>query len=218
MPVSGRSRKRGFYLNECSVTLAYMARTTGSHSDITGPRIREAALKLFARHGFAAVSMRQIAREVGVQAGALYNYTPDKQSLLFGLMQGHMQDLMEARAARPVPQGALAQLEDFVRFHIAFHLERPDAVFIAYMELRNLTAENFAAIEALRRAYEDVLESILRRGVREGVFAVPDPKIATLAVIAMLNGVNTWYRAGGRLSLDQVETIHWDMVRKAVAP
>ena len=66
-----------------------MARTQGSHSDITGPRIREAALRLFAQHGFAAVSMRQIASEVGVQAGALYNYIPDKQSLLFDLMQAH---------------------------------------------------------------------------------------------------------------------------------
>ena len=32
----------------------------------------------------------------------------------------------------------------------------------------------------------------------------------------MLNGVNTWYREGGRLRLEEVETIYWDMVRKAV--
>ncbi|MGI9370489.1 MAG: TetR/AcrR family transcriptional regulator, partial [Ruegeria sp.] len=74
-----------------------MARTQGSHSDITGPRIREAALSLFAQHGYAAVSMRQIAGEVGVQAGALYNYTPDKQSLLFRLMRDHMTELLQAR-------------------------------------------------------------------------------------------------------------------------
>ena len=194
-----------------------MARTTGSHSDITGPRIQEAALKLFAQHGYAAVSMRQIAREVGVQAGALYNYTPDKQSLLFGLMRDHMTELLATWAARPRTEGAAARLEDFTRFHIRFHLERPDEVFIAYMELRNLSPENFAQIEALRGRYEDALEEILRAGVAEGVFDVPDPKIATLAVIAMLTGVNTWYRAGGRLSLGEVEAIYWDMVRKAVA-
>ena len=67
-----------------------MARTAGSHSDITGPRIDAAAERLIARHGFAAVSMRQIAAEVGVQAGALYNYIPDKQSLLARLMVAHM--------------------------------------------------------------------------------------------------------------------------------
>ncbi|MCB1339574.1 MAG: TetR family transcriptional regulator [Pseudooceanicola sp.] len=193
-----------------------MARTQGSHSDITGPRIREAALALFARHGYAAVSMRQIAAEVGVQAGALYNYIPDKQALLFELMQGHMAELLEAIAARPAPTGALARLDDFTRFHIRFHAARPEAVFIAYMELRNLTPPNFAAIEALRQHYEGLLEAIIGAGIAEGSLSTPDPKLATRAVIAMLNGVNTWFRADGRLSLGEVETLYRDMVLKAL--
>ncbi|CRL13263.1 TetR/AcrR family transcriptional regulator [Phaeobacter italicus] len=202
-----------------------MARTQGSHSDITGPRIRTEALRLFAQHGYAAVSMRQIASAVGVQAGALYNYTPDKQSLLFSLMEGHMTELLAAwheqeaaytaEASDPKAK-VLARLEAFTRFHIRFHLERPDAVFIAYMELRNLSEDNFTAIESLRREYENALQAILKEGVRLGVLHVPDPKIATLAVIAMLNGVMTWYRSGGRLSLEEVEGIYWDMVKKSM--
>jgi AcrR family transcriptional regulator len=194
-----------------------MARKTGSHSEITGPRVRAAALRLFARHGYAAVSMRRIAEEVGVQAGALYLYTPDKQSLLFDLMKGHMDELLAAWAAVPVRPGARDRLEDFVRFHIRFHLDRPEAVFLSYMELRNLEPANFAEIEALRRAYETELEAILRDGVATGDFVVPDTKLATLAVIAMLTGVTTWYREGGRLSADAVAGLYWEMVRGAVA-
>ena len=202
-----------------------MARTAGSHSDITGPRVREAALRLFARGGYAAVSMRAIAAEVGVQAGALYNYTPDKQTLLFDLMEGHMTELLAAEEDDPalapdaLAPDALAhdaRLKAFVAFHIRFHHARPDAVFIAYMELRNLSPQNFARIEALRRRYEDRLEHILRDGVARGVFKVDDTKIATLAIIAMLTGVNTWFRAGGRLSLEQITAQYWDMVRRAV--
>ncbi|MDJ0827258.1 MAG: TetR/AcrR family transcriptional regulator [Rhodobacter sp.] len=193
-----------------------MARKTGSHSQITGPRIRDAALRLFAWHGYAAVSMRQIAAEVGVQAGALYLYTPDKQTLLFELMRGHMEELLAAWQAVRKGDGPLAQLEAFARFHIRFHLDRPDAVFIAYMELRNLQPENFARVEALRRAYEDELEAILRDGAAAEVMRVPDTKLATMALIAMLTGVNTWYREGGRLSRERVERIYWNMVRRAV--
>lgn len=191
-----------------------MARTTGSHSDITGPRVRAAALRLFARSGFAAVSMRQIAAEVGVQVGALYNYTPDKQSLLFDLMEGHMQDLLDAVSDDP-DMAPKARLDQFVSFHIRFHHDRPDAVFIAYMELRNLTDENFAHIETLRRRYETVLEQILQSGVEAKDFDITDTKIATLAVIAMLTGVNTWFREGGRLSLNDVEAQYCQMVQNA---
>ena len=160
--------------------------------------------------------MRQIASEVGVQAGALYNYTPDKQSLLLRLMVAHMEDLLSASEA--LSDGApLARLEDFTLFHIAHNRERADAVFIAYMELRNLSAENFETVEALRRAYEAKLESILQAGASEGVFAIDDARIATRALIAMLNGVNTWFREDGALSLEQVQEIYWAMVRRSVS-
>jgi AcrR family transcriptional regulator len=192
-----------------------MARTAGSHSGITGPKVRQAALELFAKHGYAAVSMRQIASEVGVQAGALYNYTPDKQSLLFDLMQSHMAELIAALPDVDACQ-PLQRLEHFVRFHIAFHHGRPEAVFIAYMELRNLNAQNFLVIGELRGTYEDRLQGILLAGQASGAWDVKDAKIATFAVIAMLTGVNTWFRSEGRLSLNEVQDQYWEMVRKAV--
>ena len=92
-----------------------MARTAGSHSEITGPRVRTAALALFAQHGYAAVSMRQIAKEVGVQAGALYLYTPDKQTLLFELMRDHLVDLLAAWQAPEVAEDAESQMIGVVR-------------------------------------------------------------------------------------------------------
>ncbi|MCK0097643.1 TetR/AcrR family transcriptional regulator [Yoonia sp. F2084L] len=193
-----------------------MARKQGSHSDITGPKVRDAALRLIARHGYAAVSMRQIAAEVGIQAGALYNYTPDKQTLLFDLMKGHMTDLLCALDDADLKGTALARLEGFTRFHIQFHLPKPDQVFVSYMELRNLSEENFAAIEVMRRQYEDALESILRAGEAEGVFAIADTRVTTMALIAMLTGIGNWYRAGGRLKTDTITAIYWDMVRRSV--
>ncbi len=193
-----------------------MARKIGSHADITGPRVREAALKLFARHGFASVTMRQIASEVGVQAGALYLYTPDKQSLLFDLLRDHMNDVLSYWKAEDQSGTPIERLETFTRFHIRFHLERRDAVFISYMELRNLSAENFAQLEGMRRSYEDALEAILIDGQAEGIFDVADTKLTTLAMIAMLNGVTNWYRPDGRLALADVEQFFSDMVGKAV--
>jgi len=194
-----------------------MARKPGSRAEDTALRLRKAALRLFARHGYAAVSMRQIAAEVGVQAGALYQYTPDKQSLLLDLMQDHMAALMAAWSDSQPPDGpALTRLEHFARFHIRFHAARADAVFVSYMELRNLEPENFALIERLRRDYEARLEAILEAGQAEGSMALPDVRLAAMAIIAMLTGVNTWFRQGGRLSLADVEDIYCDMVFGAV--
>ena len=193
-----------------------MARKQGSHAGITGPKVQEAALRLFARHGYAAVSMRQIAAEVGVQAGALYNYTADKQSLLFDLLHDNMTDVITAHDAADIAGTPVARLEAFTRFHIRFHLPRRDTVFLSYMELRNLSPDNFATITALRRAYEDRLEAILRDGVAAGDFHVPDARVATLGLIALLTGITNWYRPDGRLTEAEVAEVYWTLVRQAV--
>ena len=103
-----------------------MARKIGSYAQTTGPQVKAAALKLFAQSGYAAVSMRQIASEVGMQAGALYLYTPDKQTLLFDLMREHMEDLLAAWAAAKQGASPPERLEAFTRFHIRYHLDRTD--------------------------------------------------------------------------------------------
>ena len=193
-----------------------MARKQGSHSDITGPKVQAAALRLIAQNGFAAVSMRQIAAEVGVQAGALYNYTPDKQSLLLALLQAHMNELMAGWAQCDVSGKPEDALRTFVDFHITHHYTRQDSLFISYMELRNLTDENFEVLQMQRREYEAHLEQILKRGQTAGVFKLKDVRLAAMAIIPMLNGVSQWFRDDGRLSLDEICDHYWAFVKGIV--
>ncbi|MGB3556708.1 MAG: TetR/AcrR family transcriptional regulator [Jannaschia sp.] len=193
-----------------------MARPSGSDAGVTGPRVRRAAERLFARHGYAAVSMRRIAAEVGIGAGALYHYTPDKQALLFGMMRDHLDELLAAWTCVDPGGEAIPRLDAFARFHIRYHLDRPDAVFVAYMELRALEPANFAVIEDLRRRYEAIPEAILRTGVEAGDMRLSDVRLTAMALIAMLTGVTTWYREGGRLDRSAVETLYAGMARGMV--
>ena len=192
-----------------------MARTQGSRAEITGPLVRDAALRLFARHGYAAVSMRQIAAAVGVQAGTLYAYTPDKQALLADLLREHMELLLAAWSDAPADP-PLARLERFVRFHIAYSLDHSDSVFLSYMELRNLSSENRALIGSLRRRYEDDLTGILQAGAASGAMRLADPRLAAMALIAMLTGVTNWFREDGRLDRAALADHYWALARGAV--
>lgn len=193
-----------------------MARKAGSHAEITGPAIQDAALKLFARSGYAAVSMREIAAEVGVRAGALYLYTPDKQTLLFDMMRDHLLALDaawdKARGGTTPPE----RLRVFVDFHVEYHFDLRDKVFISYMELRNLTDENFRVIQKLRRDYESELEQILADGLVTGDFHFEDVSVTTRAMLAMLLGYITWFRGGGRLGKEDIKRMHWDLARAMV--
>lgn len=190
---------------------------TRAKGQATAARVREAALKRFAASGYAAVSMREIAADVGVRPGALYNHFPTKQDILKDLMLSHMANLLEAWETCDLAEG-MDPLERFVRFHIRYHLEKADEVFISYMELRNLEPDNFDVVETERRRYEAILTEILQKGAAAGRYAVAEPKVATRAIIAMLTGIPSWYRAGGRLSKHDIEKLYLELARKAVAP
>ena len=180
-----------------------MARIAGTLAIETAARIRAESLILFARYGYAAVSMRQIAGAVGVMPGALYHHYAAKQHLLMALMEDHMHELLAAWTQTDDAQApATERLTKFVRFHIGYHLSRPDEVFLSYMELRALETENYVTLEALRRTYESSLKDILEQGEREAYFTLDDVHVTAMAILAMLTGVNSWFKESGRLSAD----------------
>ena len=187
-----------------------MARTAGSNGETTQAAIRDAAADLIARYGYEAVSMRQLAAEVGVQAAALYRYFPTKEDLLYALMREHMEGLIASWGeARPASGDPAARLAAFVRNHIRFHVERRRSTHVNNMELRSLSRDRLTVILRLRNGYEKELRQILRDGVERGAFLVDDVTLTAMAIIQMITGVIVWFRPDERLSVGEVtETYH----------
>ena len=180
-----------------------------SESKDTKAKIRKAALRLFAERGYNAVSMRDLAEAVGMRQGGLYNHFEGKQALLSNLMETHMVTLLEARnTAMAGINGTSARLEAFVRHHVAHHLNYPDDVFLAYMEIRSLDPENRARIVALRNRYEHMLRKILEDGCAEGLFSIGDAAVHARMLLAMMTGVTVWYRDNGPLDRDEVVKLY----------
>lgn len=193
-----------------------MARKAGTTSQDTEAQIYTAARNLFARYGYAAVSMRQIAGDVGVNQAALYHYTPTKQDLLAGLLTRHMSALLEAIGAEDFSGDPVRALDHFTRFHIRYHIPRAEEIFLSYMELRSLDSEHFAAINALRSQYEEILRQILKAGLKSGAFSDIDPAISAMAILSMLTGITNWYSPEGRLNQPEIETCYSRLVLRSV--
>jgi AcrR family transcriptional regulator len=194
-----------------------MARTTGSDGERTEAAIREAAVDLFARRGYEAVTTRQIAAAVGVQSAALYRYFPTKEDLLFDLMRRHMEALIASwDVVRPADADPVARLSAFVDNHIRFHVERRHSTHVSNMELRSLSPAKLTAILRLRTAYEKELRAILRDGAESGAFAVDDIGLTAMALIQMITGVIVWFRPDERLSVAGVTATYLGMTMRLV--
>ena len=85
----------------------------------TRARILEAALKLFAEHGYEGTSMRKVAQAAGVSVGNAYYYFASKEHLI----QGFYSQLHEEhnRVSKPIlarERGLKDRLRGVIRAHI----------------------------------------------------------------------------------------------------
>jgi AcrR family transcriptional regulator len=187
-------------------------RTVGSNGARTMEAIREAGLGLIFEHGYEAMTLRQLATEVGLQQGSLYNHFRTKQELLFKLIMHHMENLLaELDRALSGIADPVERLSAFVAFHVRYHITRRREVFISYSELRSLERENYKAVVALRGRYEDVLTGIISEGVAAGSIRTADARIAAFGLIAMLSGIVNWYQPKGRRTADEIAAIYKEM-------
>ena len=180
-------------------------------------RILAAAVQLFAQYGYHAATMRDIARISGIQAASIYYHYASKQALLVEIMDTHMRGLNAnlqrlVQASTPVQQ----RLHEAIANHIRLHTTYKAEFFIIDTEIRALEDGQRSAILALRDQYESMLQSLLREGMEQRVFRQVDIKVASYALIAMCTEVATWFRPGGRLSVQQVIDLYTQMITEGL--
>ena len=185
----------------------------------TAKSLLVSARDLFVLNGYAAVSMREIALKLGINAGAIYNHFPSKQEILFRLLEDHMLDLLEQWDILEVERSKLSDLlilRMFVNFHINFHIDKSKEVFLSYMELRSLDRRNFLKISKLRDEYESILQNILVLGKNNKNLDFDDSQITTKAILGTLSSLSHWYHQKGRLGAEDIRKIYWHLIFNSV--
>jgi TetR/AcrR family fatty acid metabolism transcriptional regulator len=99
-------------------------------------RILAAAERIFARHGFFAARVSEIAKEAGVADGTIYLYFKSKDDLLISLFEHRMRQvnalLSQAIADRPPGE----QLRAFIQAYLQLVADAPATVEVLTIELR----------------------------------------------------------------------------------
>jgi AcrR family transcriptional regulator len=189
----------------------------------TGARRREideAASELFHMNGYAATSVRDIARALDIQGASLYAHVASKEDVLFSIVDRaagafeRAADAAEAEAADGDPVERLAAL---VEGHVDIVTADPERASVFVTEWRHLSAERRAAISARRDAYERRFREVIEEGIALGAFRASDSALAATFILTALNGIPTWYRPDGRLSADRIADHYVDLALRALS-
>lgn len=163
-------------------------------------QIYSTASALFSRRGYAATSVRDIARELDLQGGSLYAHIASKDDVLWAIVAGAADEFFAA--VRPIlatRQPAPEQLRALIAAHIGVVATQPERATVFLHDWKYLKSPRRETIAARRDEYEGLFRAVIAEGIASGAFAPTDPKLAATLVLSALNGIPGWYRADGEL-------------------
>lgn len=175
----------------------------------THSRIMLAALELFATRGFHGTGIRDIAKHANISTANLYHYTGSKDRLLFQIMEGALDKLLQAAEEIQLKESsARERLEQLVRMHVITHALSPMASSVVDDQFIYLEGEYRDQIVAMRDRYEIYYGQVIKHGVDSGSFDVAEQSAARLGLLEMLSGVARWYSPGGKMQPSEIAEVH----------
>lgn len=202
-----------------------MQESAYNYRSTTGPprkegrsrEVWEVALTLFAERGYRGTTTRDIAQELGIQAPSLYHHMRSKQEILRDVMFGTMERGFAAqRAALEGIDDVSEQLRRMAEAHARLIIRCRREVLVTHREIPSLAEHDRAAIVGKQKEYVRGFRDVIERGCASGRFSVESPRVASTAVLEMLNGLERWYRETGQYSEDDVVCQYGDFALRIV--
>jgi AcrR family transcriptional regulator len=170
-------------------------------------QIEDAASTLFSSQGYAATSMRDIAKALDLQGGSLYAHIPSKEAVLAAIVEEAAEDFHAA--VRPIAERdgpATERLREMVTAHVRVVTGGRERAKVFLFEWTFLGQERRQAVARSRLAYQRYFERVVAEGVAAGELATGDPKFAAVFILSAMNAMAHWYRPDGPLGPDQLAT------------
>jgi len=131
--------------------------------------IETAARAIFARHGFEAAPINEIAAAAGISEGTIYKFYASKRELLHTILKGwYLGMIAEFRTKLSGIEETRSRLRIVVWQHLASIKKNPDLCQLFYTEVRNTADYYKSDLYLLNREYTQVLMEIVKTGMARG--------------------------------------------------
>lgn len=177
-----------------------MARTKSLDYEDRKRDILRAAAVLFARHGYNATLLEDIAKKCGIKKSSLYHYHRSKHAILYGLIKWKVEDLAwKVEAAVETEDTPEKKLHAMTATLVNEYIRNPDEVTVLVTLPKHL---NKSAMQQVA----DIQHRIINRLVLIVQALRPDieitrKKVTALAMLyfGMTNWIHAWYKPSGSI-------------------
>ena len=160
-------------------------------------QILDAAVRAFARRGYHACRVSDIAEEAGVAYGLVYHYFDSKEAVLEAIFRDTWEMMLEAvRAVEDSEPSPREQLRKTAAIVLRTWRDQPDLVRVLVSEVTRSREQLQREADEIAHAFE-ALERIVARGQEQGDFRRDlSPRLAAWIVYGALEEILTGWVLG----------------------
>jgi AcrR family transcriptional regulator len=167
--------------------------------------VLDKAASLFAKRGFAATNLQEIADAVGVSRPSIYYYFSSKEALLEQMVRGVTLPVTQIFDALDAASRLVLWVTDpHMHFKLIERTENELPVALAN------------AHRASKRRVLDSMVKLIEAGIIAGEIRAVDPRVAAFAILGMCNWTASWFSASGPLSAKQLAAAIADLAVASV--
>ncbi|MBP6731409.1 MAG: TetR family transcriptional regulator [Chitinophagales bacterium] len=171
----------------------------------TRQNIRLTAQKLFRERGYAAVGMRELAKEVGIEAPSIYNHYKSKDDLLREICFDMAAQFFTAFDNALVADEKLPkQLKAAIKAHTEVIFNNLEASEVFFNEWMFLEQPYLGQFKKMRFDYEMKFRDIIDQGITKGEFKKMNSKLIAFTIFSALNATYELYTSSENLSQEQI--------------
>jgi len=191
------------------------------NTQIRQKQIIEAVRKLIFKYGSEHVTVRRIAKEVGISEAAIYRHFTSKRSI-FSFLADHIGDVLLAYISEDTDSGigALDRLNFTLEKQISAVEQKRGISFLVIAEIVSLGDKrlNRRVLENIDK-YLNKIKALIGEGIRRGEIRPDiDPETVALTLFGSIQGlVNIWTLSNGGFNLLERYALLWSLHHSVLA-
>ena len=162
------------------------------------------AAKLFKEKGYSAVTMRDLAAEMGIKAASLYNHISSKQDILkeiiISLAETFTAGMETIRSSR---ESAIEKLKKIIALHVTITSNNTFGMASLNNDWMHLEEQLDYYLE-LRLKYEDNFRDIIKEGILSGDIINENPDVMVFSMLSTLRSLYLWISKEEDLNPDEL--------------
>lgn len=166
-----------------------------ARSTVTVESISEATIQVLLSHGAERLTTTRVAGRAGVSVGTLYQYYPNKQSLLFAVLENHFDKVVsrvEAACESACGKPLAEMIQEMVEAFVDAKMERADISVALYRVAANVGGP--ALIKQVNQRSRRAVEAMLETA--PDIKSPPDKLAVDIMLSAMAGVMRSLLEAG----------------------